>query len=151
MQNKPKSLQDILNISQKLKSWQRQSAATTHSAPIHAPINLAVLPPAIRARITVAESNEHILIIADTNATAQLLRFHMPKLTKQCKDRAIKLTVGGKKTLAATPKTKEKTLNSGPVLTSYAAELIRETAKTVTDKELGEALLRLASRQTPEK
>lgn len=104
---------------------------------------LDCLPPALRNRVTLVEDTQRWLAITDTNASAQLLRFHLPKLQKALPGQQVKIVVGGKRkpndTRAATPRT-------GPILDKDSAEQIRDLAENIDDTALSESLRRLASR-----
>lgn len=104
------------------------------------------LPPALRDRVTLVEEEGRWLAMVETSATAQLLRFHLPRLERSlAPGKSIKILVTGRR--AAPAATAEKLrANEHPPLDAGSAAHIRQAADCVDDDELARALRRLAGR-----
>ncbi|HEX5676767.1 MAG TPA: hypothetical protein VFX91_02240 [Alcanivorax sp.] len=104
------------------------------------------LPPALRDRVTLVEEEGRWLAMVETSATAQLLRFHLPRLERSlAPGKSIKILVTGRR--AAPAATAEKLrANERPPLDAGSAAHIRQAADCVEDEALARALRRLAGR-----
>jgi hypothetical protein len=116
-----------------------------------APLRGLVLPslPAALASKTEAEAvNGELLLLADTNAVAQMLRFHGPRLAKEAGLSGFTVRVQAPRE----PLQKNSTLKP-PVLDPSAAGVLRDLAQHCDYAPLAEALERLAklgtTSQTP--
>ncbi len=120
------------------------SSATGPGSPTPPPEDC--LPPALRDRVTLVEEENRWLAMVETGATAQLLRFHLPRLERSlAPGKSIKILVTGRR--AAPAATAEKLrANERPPLDAGSAAHIRQAADCVDDDELARALRRLAGR-----
>lgn len=101
------------------------------------------LPPALRERVQLLEEEHHWLALVETSATAQLLRFHLPRLERALPGGKIKIVVTGKRNAAGA---NVRPAPTSPRLDADSAEHIRRAADTIDDPGLQAALRRLASR-----
>ena len=108
------------------------------------------LPPALRERVTLIRDQHRWLALVETSATAQLLRFHLPRLQQALPGEQVKIVVGGKrKPLSAgqaTPNNQSNYQAKGPTLSKESAGYIQALADDIEDDALKASLLRLASR-----
>ena len=108
------------------------------------------LPPALRERVTLVRDQHRWLAMVETSATAQLLRFHLPRLQQALPGEQVKIVVGGKRQpLAAGQQPSSKQSNyqaKGPTLSKESAGHIQALADDIGDDALKASLLRLASR-----
>ncbi|EKF74257.1 hypothetical protein A11A3_09665 [Alcanivorax hongdengensis A-11-3] len=137
----PKALQSLLSGHSRLASLARQ-APPPSGQPQNDP--LSVLPPALRERVTLVETPERWLAMAETSATAQLLRFHLPKLQQALPGQQIKIVVGGKRVNVQS--NSHANLQDKPRLDGESARQIRALAEDIDDEGLKASLKRLASR-----
>ena len=81
----PKALLALLSGNPTLSRLTREArkAASDDSQTPAMADPLDCLPPALRERVTLVEDSLRWLAIAETSATAQLLRFHLPKLQQE--------------------------------------------------------------------
>lgn len=95
----PKALLALLSGHPTLSGLTREAKKVARKEPDNlAPADpLDCLPPALRERVMLVEDNMRWLAIAETSATAQLLRFHLPKLQQALPGQQIKIMVGGKR------------------------------------------------------
>ena len=135
----PKALHKLLSGHPRLSEMNK----VAQKQPLREENNPArVLPPALRERVTLVEDQQRWLAITDTSATAQLLRFHLPRLQQALPGQQIKIVVGGKRgQLSSQPPSQQ-----GATLSQASAQHIADLAASIDDKELKEALQRLASR-----
>jgi len=104
------------------------------------------LPPALRDRVTLVEEDNRWLAMVETSATAQLLRFHLPRLERSlAPGKSIKILVTGRRAAPAATADKLRA-NERPPLDAGSAAHIRQAADCVEDDELARALRRLAGR-----
>ena len=142
----PKELQGLLRQNSALAPLAK--AARGHKAA--APKGPAAppqdcLPPALRDRVTLVEEENRWLAMVETSATAQLLRFHLPRLERSlAPGKSIKILVTGRR--AAPAATADKLRANEPPLDAGSAAHIRQAADCVDDDELAKALRRLAGR-----
>lgn len=120
----------------------RKTPAQEQNDPLHC------LPPALRERVTLVEDQHRWLAIAETSATAQLLRFHLPKLQQAMPGQQIKIVVGGKRQPLQSNNHASKP--AGPHLAQESARHIEAVAETIEDDALKASLQRLASRGEPD-
>jgi len=143
----PKELQGLLRQNStlaplvKAARGHKTATATSGAAPPR-----DALPPALRDRVTLVEEDNRWLAMVETSATAQLLRFHLPRLERGlAPGKSIKILVTGRR--AAPAATAEKLrANERPPLDAGSAAHIRQAADCVDDEELARALRRLAGR-----
>ncbi len=107
------------------------------------------LPPALRDRVRLVQEEQRWLALVETSATAQLLRFHLPRLERALPaGQALKIVVPGRRELgAATPG--KAPAAPGPALDAQSATHLRQAADYIDDPELAAALRRLAGRAGP--
>ncbi|WP_287962478.1 hypothetical protein [Alcanivorax sp.] len=110
---------------------------------------LDCLPPALRERVALVEDQHRWLAITETSATAQLLRFHLPKLQQAMPGEQIKIVVGGKRQPMQSNRHAKETVR--PHLAQESAQHIEAVAEAIEDDALKASLLRLASRGEPDK
>ena len=89
------------------------------------------------------EEEQHWLALVETSATAQLLRFHLPRLERALPGPGVKIVVTGKRNANAT---RARPLETPRSLDAGSAAHIREAAESINDPDLKAALRRLASR-----
>ncbi|KAF0807964.1 hypothetical protein A6D6_00354 [Alcanivorax xiamenensis] len=113
----------------------------------------ACLPPALRDRVMLVEESQRWLALVENSTTAQLLRFHLPRLQRALAGAAsVKIVVTGRRQLDSGPDTSRSPLDKGkyhamgPVLDAESAAHIARAARDMDDPGLSEALARLASR-----
>lgn len=108
------------------------------------------LPPALRERVTLVRDQHRWLALVETSATAQLLRFHLPKLQQALPGEQVKIVVGGKRQPLPKGHTTTDSASNfqtrGPVLSRESAKYIQALADEIDDDALKASLLRLASR-----
>lgn len=102
------------------------------------------LPPALRDRVHLVLEDDQLLMLAENNAVAQLLRFQGPALARrfavrQWRVRVSPLPAGGQ----SMPR--EKGPSNSPTMPLEAARSLRQAASGIDDEALGEALRRLAN------
>jgi hypothetical protein len=95
------------------------------------------------------EDQHRWLAITETSATAQLLRFHLPKLQQAMPGEQIKIVVGGKRQPMQSNRHAKETVR--PHLAQESAQHIEAVAEAIEDDALKASLLRLASRGEPDK
>lgn len=142
----PKALLALLNGHPSLRAMAK---AARQAPPRQADNPLDCLPPALRERVTLVEESQRWLALVETSATAQLLRFHLPKLQQALPGQQVKIVVGGKRQPLGTAKT---TLSGRPIpkLHRENAKQIEDLADAIDDEKLKASLKRLASRCEPE-
>ncbi|MBZ2189669.1 hypothetical protein K8B33_11215 [Alcanivorax sp. JB21] len=135
----PKSI-DLLLGGDQLRPLSRQ--ARDYKGPSR--IESSSLPPALASRVTLLREEDTLLLLAENNAVAQLLRFHAPNLAReqglkdwkvQVSRVALPVTVGPAESLLTPPR-----------LSANAPACLNEAADAITDPDLKAALRRLASR-----
>lgn len=99
------------------------------------------LPPALRNRVHLVLEQGRLLMLAENNAVAQLLRFQGPALARRCGARDWRVRVSP---LPASGQAPAPDRTPAPMPAAAAAAL-REAATGVDDDALGEALRRLAA------
>ncbi|MCK0155040.1 hypothetical protein MWU49_15095 [Alcanivorax sp. S6407] len=110
------------------------------------------LPPALRERVTLVRDQHRWLALVETSATAQLLRFHLPRLQQALPGEQVKIVVGGKrqplaKSTGSQPPGEQSNYQAkGPTLSKESAGYIQALAEDMDDDALKASLLRLASR-----
>ena len=139
----PNELQGLIRGTPGLARLAR--AARTHgTAPAEDPRDC--LPPALRDRVRLVEDEHRWLVLVETSATAQLLRFHLPRLQRALPPgNDLKIVVTGKREVGA-PASKSAQADTGPVLDANSAEHLRQAADYIEDADLAAALRRLAGR-----
>lgn len=138
----PEELQGLLNANPALKRLARavrRQAPDTVEPPQRA---LGALPAALRDRVTLVEEEHHWLAMVETSATAQMLRFHLPRLEKALPAKGVKILVTGRRGPASVARPQRP----APSLDRDSAEHIRRAAESIEDKGLRDALNRLAGR-----
>ena len=139
----PDELQGLIRATPGLARLAR-AARAQGAAPAQDP--LECLPPALRDRVRLVEDERRWLALVETSATAQLLRFHLPRLQRALPPgNGLKIVVTGKREVggAATP---GKPPASGPTLDAQSASHLRQAADYIEDPDLAAALRRLAGR-----
>lgn len=141
----PKALFSLLSGHPALSALARQA----RKAPKQEPGDpLACLPPALRERVSLVEDSQRWLAIVETSATAQLLRFHLPKLQQALPGQQVKIVVGGRRQPPG-----RQTSNphaNYPTLSQESARHIQALADDMEDDALKASLERLASRGKPD-
>lgn len=141
----PKALLALLSGHPTLSRLAREAKKTPRTGPDVTPADpLDCLPPALRERVMLVEDSPRWLAIAETSATAQLLRFHLPKLQQAMPGQQIKIVVGGKRQMQKS--NARANYRHVPRLARENARQISELADSIEDKELKASLQRLASR-----
>ena len=98
------------------------------------------LPPALRDRCHLIMEKDELVMLAETSAVAQLLRFQGPRLAKQLGARRWQVRV---RPPSGAPTTRT---GAGPrPMPPQAAACLRDLAKNLEDDELADALRKLAS------
>ena len=147
----PKAFKALLSgnrILAELAKQARKSPSATEQDPRDC------LPPALRERVTLVRDQHRWLALVETSATAQLLRFHLPRLQQALPGEQVKIVVGGKRQpLSAGAAGQHTSANSqsnyranGPTLSKESAGHIQALADDIDDDALKASLLRLASR-----
>lgn len=139
----PDELQALLNARPALKRLARAARASSGAGTTRDP--LECLPPALRERVRLVEQDARWLALVETSATAQLLRFHLPRLERALPDGNVKIVVTGKRDANGARPTLPR--QAAPRLDANSAAQIRQAADTITDPGLQAALRRLASRE----
>jgi len=142
----PKALLALLSGHPTLSGLTREAKKVARKEPDNlAPANpLDCLPPALRERVMLVEDSMRWLAIAETSATAQLLRFHLPKLQQALPGQQIKIMVGGKRQMqSSNVRANQK---DTPRLAKESAKQIADLADSIEDEGLKASLQRLASR-----
>ncbi|MDX1804562.1 MAG: hypothetical protein R3292_10810 [Alcanivorax sp.] len=135
----PKALQSLLSGHPRLAPLAKQAPRDPQA---NNPLDS--LPPALRERVTLVETRERWLAMAETSAVAQLLRFHLPKLQQALPGQQVKIVVGGQRhPQQSNPRANN---DSGPQLDRESARQIESLAECIEDEELRASLKRLASR-----
>lgn len=142
----PKALLALLSGHPTLSGLTREAKKVARKEPDNlAPADpLDCLPPALRERVMLVEDNMRWLAIAETSATAQLLRFHLPKLQQALPGQQIKIMVGGKRQMQNS--NVHANQQDKPRLTKESARQIADLADSIEDEGLKASLQRLASR-----
>ena len=142
----PKALLALLSGHPTLSGLTREAKKVARKEPDNlAPADpLDCLPPALRERVMLVEDNMRWLAIAVTSATAQLLRFHLPKLQQALPGQQIKIMVGGKRQMQNS--NVHANQQDKPRLTRESARQIADLADSIEDEGLKASLQRLASR-----
>lgn len=104
-----------------------------------------VLPVSLRDRVSIQPEENRLLLLADNNAVAQLLRFHSDALLKASGCHEVSIRIGSPAVLAAPAA-------EAPVrryLSAASSQLLNEAAADFTDNpELATALRNLARHVT---
>lgn len=132
----PFSIQDWLRDRSDLKALSR--AARSHQPDPSQPLEL---PPALADRTTVVRESHRLILIAENNAVAQLLRFHAPRLASAAGVAQAEVRVRPKTGTGAA-----SSPGDAPRLSAAAAECLMGCAEEIDDPKLAETLRRLASR-----
>lgn len=130
----PPSLDSLLKANSALGKKLRAGG----EAPVRG-LALPSLPAALAGKTQAEAVNGELLLLADTNAVAQMLRFHGPRLAKEAGLSGFTVRVQA----AREPLQKPSTLKP-PVLDAGAADVIRDLAQHCDHAPLAEALERLA-------
>ena len=137
----PRSISRLLHGSPDLEALRHRAAE--YRAP--APVSCRSVPPALAPRVHILQEDGRLLLMADNNAVAQLLRFHAPRIAKelQASDWQIRVTrdTTPRPPVAAAP----VRTGAAPVLPASAAACLRDAAAGIEDEGLRESLLRLAN------
>ena len=137
----PRSISRLLHGSPGLDALRHRAAE--YRAP--ASVSCRSLPPALAARVHILQEDGRLLLMADNNAVAQLLRFHAPRIAKelQASDWQIRVTrdAAPRPPVAAAP----VRTGTAPNLPASAAACLRDAAASIEDEGLRESLLRLAN------
>lgn len=139
----PDELQALLDANPALKRLARAARRQTPDIAEPPQRALAALPAALRERVTLVEEAHHWLAMVETSATAQMLRFHLPRLEKALPAKGVKILVTGRRGPAAPP---ARPPGRVPTLDRDSAAHIRRAAESIDDRDLREALQRLAGR-----
>ncbi|MBL7251774.1 hypothetical protein [Alloalcanivorax marinus] len=139
----PDELQGLIRATPGLARLAR--AARAHGpAPAEDPRDC--LPPALRDRVRLVEAEHRWLALVATSATAQLLRFHLPRLRRALPPGGdLKIVVTGKREVGIAT-SKPAQADAGPVLDASSAAHLRQAADYIEDADLAAALRRLAGR-----
>ncbi|MED5389078.1 MAG: hypothetical protein VX793_09520 [Pseudomonadota bacterium] len=141
----PKALLALLSGHPTLSGLAREAKKVAPSGTDTASADpLDCLPPALRERVMLVEDQQRWLAIAETSATAQLLRFHLPKLQRALPGQQVKIVVGGKRQRQAG--NVRANLQNAPRLARESARQIADLAESIDDEGLKASLRRLASR-----
>lgn len=136
----PRSIDGLLHASQSLKQLRRRAAE--YRAP--AAVTARTLPPALAERVHIVREDDRLLLMADNNAVAQLLRFHAPRIAQelQASEWQVRVSRGA----AQRPAVAAAPVSTSPARTlpASAADCLREAAQAIQDEGLREALLKLA-------
>lgn len=105
------------------------------------------LPPALRDRVHLILEDDQLLMLAENNAVAQLLRFQGPALARRFSVRQWRVRVSP---LPAPGQSmpREKGASGEPAVApmpTEAARALRQAAAGIDDEALGDALRRLAN------
>ncbi len=146
----PKELQGLLRQNTTLAPLAKAARGRAGGAPESAGARRSpsedCLPPGLRDRVTLVEEDNRWLAMVETSATAQLLRFHLPRLERSlAPGKSIKILVTGRRAAPAATADKLRA-NERPPLDAGSAAHIRQAAECVDDEELAKALRRLAGR-----
>ncbi|MQX54979.1 hypothetical protein [Alcanivorax sediminis] len=142
----PKAFKALLSgnrILAELAKQARKAPATEEQDPRNC------LPPALRDRVTLVRDQHRWLALVETSATAQLLRFHLPRLQQALPGEQVKIVVGGKRQPLTAGQAQNNQSNyqaKGPVMSRESAGHIKALADDIDDDALKASLLRLASR-----
>lgn len=109
-----------------------------------ATLSLPSLPPALAAKTRAEAVDGELLLIADTSAVAQMLRFHGPRLAREAGLSGFSVRVQA----GAEPLSKPSTLQP-PQLDPGSATVIRDAARLCDHAPLAAALDRLAALAAP--
>ncbi|MEE3322214.1 MAG: hypothetical protein VX258_16110 [Pseudomonadota bacterium] len=147
----PKAFKTLLSGNRILAELARQ-ARKSPSAQEQDPRDC--LPPALRERVTLIRDQHRWLALVETSATAQLLRFHLPRLQQALPGEQVKIVVGGKRQPHSSGHSGQQDAASkqsnyranGPTLSKESAGYIKALADDMDDDALKASLLRLASR-----
>ena len=101
----PKELQGLLRQNSTLAPLAKAARGRKAAAPKGpAAPPQDCLPPALRDRVTLVEEENRWLAMVETSATAQLLRFHLPRLERSlAPGKSIKILVTGRRAASAAP------------------------------------------------
>ena len=140
----PKALLSLLSGNATLSALMREA----RKSPSQAEQNpLDCLPPALRERVTLIRDQQRWLALVETSATAQLLRFHLPRLQQALPGEQVKIVVGGKRQPGLSAHTYAgKARANIPRLSQESARHIQALADTIEDDGLKASLERLANR-----
>ena len=125
----PKELQGLLRHSSVLAPLAKAARGRKTAAPKgpSAPPQ-DCLPPALRDRVTLVEEENRWLAMVETSATAQLLRFHLPRLERSlAPGKSIKILVTGRRAAPAATADKLRA-NERPPPAGYARRCPRPAA-----------------------
>ncbi|ERS13792.1 hypothetical protein Q668_13090 [Alcanivorax sp. PN-3] len=149
--NRPQNLGALLKRHPRL--GRLASNARAQPAPSQSRDPRACLPPALRDRVMLVEESQRWLALVENSATAQLLRFHLPRLQRALPGGAsVKIVVTGRRQLDGGSGSSTHAIDEGkyramgPVLDEESAAHIARAARDMDDPGLREALARLASR-----
>lgn len=136
----PRSINGLLNASRSLGQLRRRAAE--YRAP--AAVTSRALPPALAERVHIVQEEGRLLLMADNNAVAQLLRFHAPRIARELQ--ATEWDIRINRDAALRPAVTAAPASSQPARTlpASAAACLREAAQGIDDEDLREALLKLA-------
>ncbi|MFN3713942.1 MAG: hypothetical protein ACK4SX_09810 [Alcanivoracaceae bacterium] len=108
-------------------------------------LKLAALPPALAMKTRAHLLDGELLLIADTSAVAQMLRFHGPRLAKEAGATSFTVRVQ----TPAEPVHRPSSLTA-PELGAEAASILDDAARHCDYAPLAEALARLAALGLPD-
>lgn len=138
----PGELQALLNANPALRRLARAARRSHGTNDDPATQALNALPAALRQRVTLVEEAHRWLALVETSASAQMLRFHLPRLERALTAKTVKIVVTGRRGMPAS----QHLPLSGPELDADSARHIREAAESIADEKLRAALQRLAAR-----
>lgn len=107
-------------------------------------LSLPSLPPALATKTRAEAVDGELLLIAETNAVAQMLRFHGPRLAREAGLSGFSVRVQ----TGTEPLSRPSTLQP-PQLDSACATVIRDAARLCDHAPLAAALDRLAALAAP--
>ena len=139
--NRPRTTAQLLEASPLAAAAQqaRPAIADSTGAP-QGPAPAELLPEAVREHVDAVMEDSTLVLLARNNAVAQLLRFHGPRMARQLGARNWVVRVS----VRTAGETAAPVRRAAPRLPEAAARCLRDTAATIDDPALREALERLA-------
>lgn len=127
-------------LSQRARQWQQGDEGPR-------PVTSQHLPPAMASRVQLLRDGDTLLLLAENNAVAQLLRFHGPALAAEQGLKDWKVRVSRLPAAISTGPSESRL--TPPVLASNAPACLHEAADAIDDPDLKAALRRLADAGQP--
>ena len=127
-----------------LKPLQQQAREWRQGDTGPRPVQSRLLPPALAPRTHLMRDDDTLLLLAENNAVAQLLRFHAPALAAEQGLKDWKVQVSRPPAIEALGPSESRL--TPPALSENAPACLNEAADAVSDPALAESLRRLARR-----